>query len=400
VLFYSTLMPGPGPAHESSVDIARSWATAAYRSFAGNPGPLPDAPLPAPLLTRLGLGPLLYRALLAEDDERADRFLAEYRHATTANLLRMAHARRLRDRLEAAGIPGVLLKGAAVLVRFGGDPGLRPMADVDLLVADGDMARAITILRAAGLVERSRYPRSGARSHAISLVGVAGPLELDVDLHRGLAPWPVATGLTRAVLTRHDRVDGWRLAQPVDAISATAVHRAGQGFTGSCLELVDLRRLTGLLDDEGWRALGRTSARLGALGAVYASLRQAAWWLGPDTAGAAAGLAELGRRLRPARRTVLHWLAPADAPARPRPLLTGPLGRSLLVLPCATGQGAQALVAAARLLPFRVVDEWQRHRRESSSAARAAGRLLAQVAVGADPGMPATPTSPGGPLLR
>lgn len=389
--------PTGGVTTESSADVspigaARDWAAFACRRLADQRTPLPDAPLPAALLSGLGLGPLLYRALSSREDDRARLFLPEFRHATTANLLRMAHARRLRDRLESEGVRAVLLKGAATLVRFGDDPGLRPMADLDLLVAPADVPRAVVLLRAAGLAERDQNPRVARRKHSVSFVGTAGPFDFDVDLHHGLAPWPLATALPRVILGHHDEVDGWRIPSPVDAVCVAAVHRAVGGFTGGCLDLVDLRRLVGLLDDAGWACLIDTSPRVGVLGAVYASLRQADWWLGGDTLGRADGVAALGRRLGPVRRALLDWLAPGDASVRHRPLLTGPLGRNLLLLPCAT-QGVRGLLAAARLAPFRLTDEWQRQWPTTGGVGRTTGRVLARLLFGVVP--PAPPPPPG-----
>ena len=94
--------PPRNPEHAASV--ARAWAACAFQSLVDEPIPLPDMPLPVACLSGLGLGPLLYRAFSMAGDERASLFVAEFRHATTANLLRMGHARRLSDRLAAKGV--------------------------------------------------------------------------------------------------------------------------------------------------------------------------------------------------------------------------------------------------------------------------------------------------------
>jgi hypothetical protein len=377
-------------AGQSLIDSARRWAGFAYQALSDRNAAPPDVPLPAPLLSRLGLGPLLYHALSSREDDRAHPFLVEFRHATTANLLRMAHARRLRDRLQAEGIRAVLLKGAATLVRFGDDPGLRPMADLDLLVTRADVPRAAELLRAGGLTEREEYPRTTRRRHSVSFVRTTGPFDLDVDLHQGLAPWPLATALPGLILGHHDEVDGWRIPRPLDAICVTAVHRANSGFTGGCSDLVDLLRLARLLDGAGWVDLVETSARAGVAGAVYASLRQADWWLAGSSSESADGLATLGRRLGPARRALLDRLVPGDLPVRRRPLLTGPLGRNLLVVPCAT-QGLRGLVAAARIAPFRLTDEWQRQGAPGVGRSGALGQVLARLLYGALPPAPPPP---------
>jgi hypothetical protein len=378
------------PADDLLIRSARHWGASAYRGLADQHTALPDTPLPAALLSGLGLGPLLYRTLSSREDDRARLFLPEFRHATTANLLRMAHARRLRDRFEAEGLRAVLLKGAATLVRFGDDPGLRPMADLDLLVTRADVPRATELLRAAGLSTRDQYPRTTRRRHSVSFVGAAGPFDLDVDLHHAFAPWPLATALPSLILDHHDEADGWRIPTPVDAICVTAVHRANNGFKGGCLDLVDLLRLASLLDDSGWARLLETSSRGGVLGAVYAALRQAGWWLGGDSPEGANHVAALGRHLVPGRRFFLDWLAPGDAPVRRRPLLTGPLGRNLLVVPCAT-QGARGVLAAARIAPFRLADECEVQWLATGGRGRAVGQVVARLVFGATPPAPSPP---------
>src|SRR6202008_4308852 len=54
------------------------------------------------------------------------------------------------DQLRAAGIPTLFLKGAPLALEHYGDLGLRPMADIDVLVPWADAPRALDLLEAAG----------------------------------------------------------------------------------------------------------------------------------------------------------------------------------------------------------------------------------------------------------
>jgi hypothetical protein len=86
--------------------------------------------------------------------------------------------------LDRAGVPTLVLKGAAVCMAFHGDAGARPMADVDVLVPASMAAAADEVLREAG------WRRSRADDHPIEIVmsskhGVRfeSPQGAAIDLH-------------------------------------------------------------------------------------------------------------------------------------------------------------------------------------------------------------------------
>jgi hypothetical protein len=94
----------------------------------------------------------------------------------------------LSRRLERAGIPVIVLKGAALAVHAYGELALRPQNDVDLLVHAGDVDRAMAELLAAGYSRvYDLTPGQDAAFREIeyhhSLVNAAGT---SVELHWGI----------------------------------------------------------------------------------------------------------------------------------------------------------------------------------------------------------------------
>jgi hypothetical protein len=104
-----------------------------------------------------------------------------------------AHAAAVRTRviadvasaMERAGVPFLVLKGAALAHLVYGDPGLRPMRDVDLLIRKVDAGRALDVLMRRG------FRTSGAAipSHHHHFQGMARTLEgatVTIELHHEL----------------------------------------------------------------------------------------------------------------------------------------------------------------------------------------------------------------------
>ena len=80
--------------------------------------------------------PLAYRRLLAAgiDDPERERIKGTYRLTWTRNHLLLREVAPVMRSLRAAGIPTMVLKGAALTALQYRDPGVRSMADIDLLV--------------------------------------------------------------------------------------------------------------------------------------------------------------------------------------------------------------------------------------------------------------------------
>jgi hypothetical protein len=212
--------------------------------------------------------PLLYRNLERLDVKSADqgRLQGIYRHAWYANQ-RLIHAvgpgmQLLGD----AGVPVVLLKGAALIASStDGDVGVRPMEDVDVLVPAGDAMRAHDALTAGGWVcQESWDPAHLYRwRHSSPYYGPGGA---QIDLHWRPLYEPGSVG------TLWEAVTPARLGSK-DVLVPSAPHQLvvtaghGLGWGPSSLRwIADCALLVRRLDDEGWDQLvdAAQAARLGS----------------------------------------------------------------------------------------------------------------------------------------
>ena len=102
--------------------------------------------------------PLVYRNLirLGDGDERIDALKDRYLFTWSENQRFYHGVLPLLRAFEQAGIDAVVLKGLALIARFYRDPGLRPMADVDVLVPPSDVERASELAVSLGWHPRYR----------------------------------------------------------------------------------------------------------------------------------------------------------------------------------------------------------------------------------------------------
>jgi hypothetical protein len=100
----------------------------------------------------LQLLPLLYRNLgrLGVPAEETRRYASSYRHHWAANRLAFRAAGRVIERFEAAGIPTLLSKGAALTLSYYRDVGVRSMGDVDVLIPPDRLHEAFAIVAERG----------------------------------------------------------------------------------------------------------------------------------------------------------------------------------------------------------------------------------------------------------
>src|SRR5207253_4971638 len=121
--------------------------------------------------------PMVYRNLQASPiaEPLLPRLKGSYRYWWCSNQDLFYQASRLIETLHAAGIPTLVLKGAATAVLHYRDAGVRPMADVDVLVPPGRARDAIRCLERQGwrpatasVDEEIRY------HHSVALVNEAG----------------------------------------------------------------------------------------------------------------------------------------------------------------------------------------------------------------------------------
>ncbi|MCU0223573.1 MAG: nucleotidyltransferase family protein [Acidobacteria bacterium] len=150
--------------------------------------------------------------------------------------------------LDAAGIPFVALKGAALGAAHYPAPALRPMTDVDLLVAPGDKDRALTALAAAGFV---RPPPAQEAFWAGSFYnlpldpppGQAGKLELHWSIAQQGRHAPDVEGIlarARAIETPAGRLP---IPEAVDLLLHQSLHLSYHYFEPKLIWLHDLALL-------------------------------------------------------------------------------------------------------------------------------------------------------------
>jgi hypothetical protein len=212
------------------------------------------------------------RALLAPD----------HRRTVAANLLRLAQLQAALDALAPTRIPVVVLKGAYLIETVhAGDPGRRPMMDVDVLVPPADFARALAALRAAGFAPRGgdaalEYPvvalrRSGVDLELHDRVARAGRLHVTPrDLFARAVPLRVA-----------DR-DALALA-PEDALVHLCVHLAEHAYIARLRWVADVAWLAACAHPPlDWDALRARARAAGAAFAVHRALTLAGALLGAD----------------------------------------------------------------------------------------------------------------------
>lgn len=220
--------------------------------------------------------PLVSKNLAAVPSLRESAALdAAYRDCwlnTSAQLAALADAIRA---LHAAGLPCLVLKGAALSLLVYRDPGLRPMSDVDLLVPEASTEEAWRALVEAGWVAR-REPESwrAGRQHAATLGHPRGSV---LDLHRHAIYRDHAPGIDagfwrRAVPLRVGDQQAFALS-PADLLLHVFVH--GQRWTprASAYWVADAILILRRCEALDWAALCEEAARRGRLPAVQQGMR-------------------------------------------------------------------------------------------------------------------------------
>jgi len=140
-----------------------------------------------------GLAPLLHEHLsivaieidIPKDVMRGLRFLS-IRHKQ-ANIILEHSLRKILSLLESEGIRCLVLKGAALSHIVYSEISLRPMRDIDLLLAKEDVFRAYELLKKDGFSESGELLPEGYY-HLPPLFKDLDGLKVCVELHHGLFP--------------------------------------------------------------------------------------------------------------------------------------------------------------------------------------------------------------------
>lgn len=121
--------------------------------------------------------PLVYKNLVehGSDDPDLPRLKGMYRYWWCFNQVQLFRASHLIRELHSAGINTLVLKGAGLAITYYRDTGVRPMADVDVLVPLNEARRALDHLGALGwqpvtphIDEELRYRHSTPMVHRTS----------------------------------------------------------------------------------------------------------------------------------------------------------------------------------------------------------------------------------------
>ena len=170
--------------------------------------------------------------------------------------------------LEARDIPSVLIKGpATVHWLYADEPGVRPYADIDLLVDPSSFKEAENVLEALGFAhEHGGYRVDKQTWMHDSAWGRPGPPPAYVDLHRGFhgvgdwkAFWSVMDAHTDVINVGGRAV---RIPDLSGCALVVALHDSSTGRTER--SATDLRRAVSTLDDDVWREAARRAERVDA----------------------------------------------------------------------------------------------------------------------------------------
>lgn len=152
--------------------------------------------------------PAIWRNLSGHDSLQGDEVSLRSLHVNcwTRNMTLLEGGQKALTVLEQSRIPTLLLKGAAMLIRYYEDPGLRSMSDFDVLVPFQERLKALRALQQAGwqLAEPVRLPQLFAH-HGCAMLHPGNP-GFKIDLH-----W---CALSECRWEGADR-DFWTRAQPL-----------------------------------------------------------------------------------------------------------------------------------------------------------------------------------------
>lgn len=281
---------------------------------------------------RQGIAPIL---AVAGVPDAAGTLAAARRRTEMGWQAAAVHLERCVSALQGGGIRVLVLKGAALALSHYGDPSLRPMGDLDLLVAPEQWTAAARALEALDWTGEDPAEHGGA---------FWGPGGVRLELHGALTTCPSLFPLAFEDLYARSMPLGGGLAGrrlgAEDTIVHLGLHCAFQhGFHARLGQYVDFERVLAGPYDRGSLLALCTRARAGR--AVAASLAVAAALLGPFPS------ADLAPPLAVPQR-VQRWIAEAND--RPWRLLDG-LGLARARWLIADGAVCRARLLAGTLWP-------------------------------------------------
>jgi hypothetical protein len=233
-----------------------------------------------------GMGPLLgwwqKRGLVRATPEIGRVLDLHLHHNIARNRWLAAITVDVTDRLRAAGVAVAVLKGMATAAYFP-TPGARPMADIDLLVAEPDLTMAETVLAGDGFTADRRgrretaWRRPDTSAFPRTLVFLHRDDPWSIDLHHSL-DLPVAAGVPPIAFDAAEPLSALpegKLAQPL-LLLHLAAHAASGLHNLTLLRLAELHliiRREGAAGRLSWSAFIELGASIDALGFAYPALR-------------------------------------------------------------------------------------------------------------------------------
>jgi GT2 family glycosyltransferase len=204
------------------------------------------------------------------DDPDLPRLMGLWRRTWYENQLALHRVRPALEELRSAGIPVLFLKGAPLALQHYGDLGLRPMADIDVLVPWDDAPRALDRLASAGWVDLGGRSRAQLfrRYHGSGLVHPDGG---QLDLH-----WHLGTPLLLPGDERASSDDFWTAGVPfvvpahgIDALTLcptdmllhVIAHGLWAGSASTVRWVADARVVIGAGDSIEWSRLVHQATR-------------------------------------------------------------------------------------------------------------------------------------------
>ncbi len=167
--------------------------------------------------------PQVYRNLHSQNlhDPWMERLKGVYRKTWYQNRLLFEGIGSVLRLLESRGVETLILRGAALLLHYSRDCGLRPMNDVDILVQRETSQKAIALVTNLGSKPRFRLPETTLPAPEASSCAFEGGGGLRFNLH-----WRLQLGCEPP---RADS-DFWRDARPVDiqGVSTSALSPTDQ----------------------------------------------------------------------------------------------------------------------------------------------------------------------------
>ena len=219
-----------------------------------------------------GVSPLLSSALRWQHAPAGwTAFLAEQKAHTALRAPRIQQClaqieRRARD----DGLAVVALKGAALHAIGIYAPGERPMADVDLLVAGGDLDRAVHLLESLCYFETLATTRhlvfEPLERRAPAELGEGGANDVKIELHGRITEnLPVETVDISDLVLPHSPHPGINRYPSIAALMTHLVFHAAGGMSARSLRLLhlhDLARLAARMTQSDWQEwLGAGASR-------------------------------------------------------------------------------------------------------------------------------------------